>query len=148
MSSHEKKVPQGDYSIGYANPPFERRFRKGRSGNPRGRPRGVVTQRRLNALVLREAYRPVTVREGGKEKTMPAIQALLRSLMTQAVRGKGPAQRMLIQAIQAIEHQNAAQAEIRDPTPHMTDLELARRIAFILTRADKKLSETQSSPPE
>jgi hypothetical protein len=28
------------YEVGYAKPPRENRFRKGRSGNPRGRPRG------------------------------------------------------------------------------------------------------------
>jgi hypothetical protein len=31
---------QGNYEVGYGKPPRSRRFSKGRSGNPKGRPRG------------------------------------------------------------------------------------------------------------
>lgn len=34
----EKKKPKGSYKVGYAAPPEKSRFKKGKSGNPKGRP--------------------------------------------------------------------------------------------------------------
>ena len=44
-------------------------------------------------LVLKEAYRSITVREGDEVFTLPAIQVVLRSQIARAAKGNGPAQR-------------------------------------------------------
>jgi hypothetical protein len=85
----------------------------------------------------REAYRMVAVREGDKIRTLPAIQAVLRSLVALAVKGNGPAQRTLFETVQAIE---AQQDTGKDGTPIQREVrfvgsELARRIAFLLRTA-------------
>ena len=33
-------MPDDDYAVGYKKPPLHTRFKKGQSGNPRGRPKG------------------------------------------------------------------------------------------------------------
>jgi len=91
------KRPAGSYDVGYRKPPAEHRFKKGQSGNPLGRPRKKrVSGRRTDpafgtqladGLLLEEAYRPVTVREGGKTYQIPAIQAVHRAMFVDAVRG-------------------------------------------------------------
>src|SRR5205085_2700242 len=86
-----------EHKVGYGKPPVHTRFCKGRSGNPGGRPRGM-TAGRAAALALKEAYRLVTVREGDKVLTVPAIQAVLRSQVALAAQGNGPAQRALSQS--------------------------------------------------
>jgi hypothetical protein len=130
MTSREKKPPAGEHTVGYGKPPIHTRFRKGMSGNPGGRPRGM-TAGRANALVLQEAYRPVRVREGDKVLTLPAIQAVLRSQVALAAKGNGPAQRALFDMVRAIERELAAQATASTATrADMSDLEVARRIAF------------------
>jgi hypothetical protein len=146
MTSPEKELPAENHKVGYGKPPVHTRFSKGKSGNPGGRPRGL-TAGRATALALKEAYRPVNVREGDKVVTLPAIQAVLRSQIALAAKGNGLAQRTIIETIQAIEREIAAHVAAKEralaDTPAMSDLELARRIAFLLTRASKKIEPNE-----
>jgi hypothetical protein len=82
----------------YRNPPIEHRFRKGFSGNPRGRPRkipalvatkiggqpGIGFEDRIKSLAIEEAYRIITIREGDRVEKIPVIQAILRKVANQA----------------------------------------------------------------
>jgi hypothetical protein len=137
---HRKK-PSGDYEVGYGKPPVERRFRKGQCGNPGGRPRGM-TAGRAKALILKEAYRSIRLREADNVLTLPAIQVVLRSQIARAAKGNGPAQRAVIEAVQAIEQELAAQVAIKESAqakePPMSDMEVARRIAFIFAKAEQE----------
>ena len=113
MTSSGKESPADEHKVGYGKPPVHTRFRKGKSGNPGGRPRGM-TAGRARALVLQEAYRLVNVREGDNVITLPAIQAILRSQIALAAKGNGPAQRSVIEAVQAIEREIEAQVAAKD----------------------------------
>ena len=141
-----KATMRAAYAVGYGKPPAHARFRKGVSGNPGGRPRGMAPVP-ATALALREAYRPIPVREGGKVTTLPAIQAVLRSQVALAIKGNGPAQRAMIAVVQAIEQalaaEAAARAEAAAEAPAMSDLEVARRIAFVLSMGAREKGEPQ-----
>ena len=135
MNERSTKNPDGNkprpYEVGYGKPPMHTRFRKGVSGNPRG---GSRTQRaaRVSALALKEAYRMVTVREGDKVTSLPAIQAVMRSQVALAVKGSGPAQRAMIAAIHALEQELATEAAAQEKAAAalrpISNLEAARRI--------------------
>jgi hypothetical protein len=97
-------------SSNYRKPPVEHQFKKGKSGNPKGRPRkkavlsdlgafggGVVD--RFGAMALDEATRPVTVREGDKVSEIPAMQALIRTMFRAAAEGDTRAGRQLLEVI-------------------------------------------------
>ena len=145
MTVRGKKPRTNEQEVGYGKPPMHTRFRKGQSGNPGGRPRGMTAGK---ATALKEAYRPVNVREGDKVITLPAIQAVLRCQVALAAKGNGPAQRALIEAIQAIEREIAAHAVARESdqakTPALSDLEVARRIAFALELGRRELLAQKS----
>ena len=142
MSDRSKDTEGGDFEVGYCKPPLRTRFRKGQSGNAGGRPRGM-TAGRAKALALKEAYRMVNVKAGDRIIALPALQAILRSQVALAAKGNGPAQRAVIEAVQAIEREVAAQAaaETKDKANErpMSDIEVARRIAFLLDRGKRAL---------
>ena len=143
----EDEIPDDEeYEVGYAKPPARTKFRKGTSGNPGGRPRGI-TKGRANQLALKEAYRSVKVREGDKVLTLPAIQVTLRNLVASAAKGSGPAQRTLIGMTQAIERevslvQDAIERKAEAEKP-VSELDAARRIAFLLTKAARENGHPQ-----
>ena len=54
-----------DYKVGYKRPPLHTRFRKGQSGNPRGRPRG---SKNFSTLLTEALNEPVVVTEDGRRR--------------------------------------------------------------------------------
>lgn len=77
------KKPEHE-AVGYGRPPVDTRFKKGQSGNPRGRPSGSRNRRQM----FEEAFwHEVTVSIGGEPKTMAAIEALLLATAQRSLSG-------------------------------------------------------------
>lgn len=73
------------YEVGYGKPPKATRFKKGQSGNPKGRPKGC-----LNAVTIMQqllAERISVVEKGGREKVMPMMEVVLRRMVNKAAAG-------------------------------------------------------------
>ena len=84
------KKATGASEVGYRNPPKDTRWKPGQSGNPRGRPRkgvSIQTERAVREAFIRAGNREVTVKEGGKPRQMPAIDAVYYRLMIKALEG-------------------------------------------------------------
>jgi hypothetical protein len=105
----------GKFEVGYGKPPQAHRFKPGQSGNPNGRPRGAKNKPKplnpanqpTDILILEEAYRPVTIREGDKVIELPAIQAAVRSLAIAAMKGSRLSQRALSELVRQVEDRKA-----------------------------------------
>ena len=72
-----------DYEVGYGKPPENGRFKKGQSGNPKGRPKGVKNfQTELKEILDSK----VTVTEAGKTKSVSTVMAVLMRLREMALK--------------------------------------------------------------
>lgn len=93
------------YDVGYSKPPVASRFKPGESGNPQGRPKGAknklppVSAHSLQDIILKEAYRGVTITEGDKRTTIPVIQAAIRSIAVSAAKGQPRAQKLFVEIV-------------------------------------------------
>ena len=83
-----------NYEIGYRKPPKAHQFKKGESGNPRGRKRGEDVE---DVRVVIEAIfaEPVKLREGGRVRTVSKLEAMLNSQLVNALKGDPKAVRAL-----------------------------------------------------
>lgn len=87
MSDHSDEQKQS-CGLGYGKPPHFSRFKKGQSGNPKGRPKGSRTKDMPFEAVL---GRKVTIRDQGEEREVTAAEAFLLHLAKQGLVG-GPRQ--------------------------------------------------------
>jgi hypothetical protein len=101
-------VSPGDYEVGYGKPPRHTRFQKGRSGNPRGRPRG---SKNLAGLLVAALNKPVVVVENGKRRTMTKRDLVLAQLVNQSAKADLRATKILIGILQDVERRAAPVAE-------------------------------------
>ena len=73
-----------DYAVGYGRPPEHTRFKPGRSGNPKGRPKRHRNLRTIVEDILNEQIR---IREGERTRDMPRLEALVRTTLNRALKG-------------------------------------------------------------
>jgi Family of unknown function (DUF5681) len=122
------REPEGGHEVGYGRPPRHSRFRKGRSGNPRGRPRGSKNLLTLFAEALDET---VTVKEGGRSRTITKREAIVKQLVNRSAGADLAAMRMLLGMAQALEGRADPEADGADPGNRSTaeaDLEVVREL--------------------
>ena len=84
------------YEIGYRRPPPSGRFKKGKSGNPKGRPKG---SRNFLTLLERELAQSIVVNENGKKKTITRMQAMVKRMVSGALQGEQKALLTLVEIL-------------------------------------------------
>src|ERR1700734_1409990 len=80
MSDEEKP----DHPVGYKKPPKETQFKPGQSGNPRGRPKKVLS---IEEVAEQEARMAIAIVEDGKSKKIEKLRLLLRQHFTLGING-------------------------------------------------------------
>jgi hypothetical protein len=78
---------------GYGKPPKRTRFKKGRSGNPRGRPK---REESFDELIRQELNKRIRIQENGRVIRITKREAWLRRIVNGAINRKARAQRTFV----------------------------------------------------
>ena len=113
-----------DYEVGYGKPPKHSRFKKGQSGNPRGRP---PKSRNFSTDLRQELESPITVRESGALREITRQQAVIKRVVEKALAGDLKAIAMVATWTQ--QHDGAGLTTDQDTPLPEEDLALLRRHA-------------------
>ena len=110
-----------DKPIGYGNPPDHTKFKPGKSGNSKGRPKRSKPAVDIQYLFLDELLREVPLLVEGRQAKMLAIQVIARRFVSEAMKGSVKAlavfERMTggFSLVRALElHKNSADLAVID----------------------------------
>ena len=112
---------------GYKNPPVEHQFKKGKSGNPKGRPRKKKQSSfdpglDLIASVHRELGKTISVQENGQHSKITKLDAFSAQLVAQSVNGKPSQQKMLLSLLTLHKHEETEQRTLEQLQSYDEDL--------------------------
>ena len=124
-----------DYVVGYGKPPLHSRFQKGRSGNPKGRPRG---RKNMSTLLSDALNGSVIVVENGRRKKITKREAIVTQLVNKSASADLKATQMVLAMLSDLESRADASA---DPAPFTeADQQVIQRIQARL-RSEKGNSD-------
>jgi hypothetical protein len=107
------------FGAGYGRPPEHSQFKKGQSGNPKGRPKTMPSElisgghRTLN-IILDIADRDVSVRENGEAKSMKMLEVAVNALFVRSGKGDPRALATLLALTQKAEIARAQHVQKRN----------------------------------
>lgn len=97
------------YRVGYRRPPRHTQYKPGRSGNPRGKPKG---RKNHKTELLEELSKPVVVTERGRRRTVSMQTLIIKRIVADAGNGDAKARELLLKLIGSIEPAEATLAEM------------------------------------
>lgn len=120
------------YEVGHGKPPKKQRFVKGKSGNPKGRPRG---SKNLPTMFEQACREKITVSRRGKSVRMSKIEASAHQLANKAASGDLKAINILLSWIQSfIDGKQQSQAEpLLDENDQATMASVLGRVKALAT---------------
>jgi hypothetical protein len=133
----ENELPE---EVGYRKPPKSGRFKKGQSGNPKGRPKG---SKNLATIILRESQQLVRVNGPRGIRQVTRLQAAVMQLGNKAAQGDLRSQRELLSQVRMAE--DAANSNAPPKTSREMDLKVFENLK---QRLQKASAENASTKPE
>lgn len=97
------EAKNGPYDVGYGKPPKHAQFKKGQSGNLKGRPKGTLNLATVLERTLREQ---VVINENGRRTVITKLEAAITQLVNKAASGDAHAMRYLCHLVISAEERS------------------------------------------
>jgi hypothetical protein len=111
------ELPVPAERVGFCRPPEATRFKKGVSGNPRGRPKGSLNVATAFTKALREK---VVINEHGKRKTVTKLEAAMKQVANKGASGD---LRAVVQVVSLAQYAEAKQNMLGAQEPVTSELD-------------------------
>ena len=105
VASNSDAKTTGEYEVGYAKPPRHAGFQKGRSGNPKGRPKGAKNFATLLGEALDEK---VSLTEDGRRRRITKRELVIKQLVNKSASADLRAIKQLTDIVQGVERRAGA----------------------------------------
>ena len=128
-----------DYEIGYGRPPKHSRFKPGKSGNIKGRPKGRLNVRRVVEDVMSER---ITIREGDRKRSLSKLGGVVLTMTNAVLRGDTKPLNPLTVLLRSVGLLN----EVTEPTSTEPMTDHDREIIADYFRRHPTLVESPSTP--
>jgi hypothetical protein len=106
------KKSDAKYQVGYRKPPRRAQFKKGQSGNPKGRPRG---SRNATTLLKEALNAQVIITENGHRRTITKKEAIVTQIVNKAASGDHRSIQLLLLSQLPLIEKSAELSETADP---------------------------------
>ena len=123
---------QGDYEIGYCKPPRHAGFQKGKSGNPKGRPKG---SKNLATLLSEALDQKVSLTENGRRRRVTKRELVITQLVNKSASADLRAIKQLTDIVQGVERR-AGTEPAPPPAPTAADEEV---IAYLKAKMEREI---------
>ena len=137
MAKKRKKGSGSGQKVGRGNPPKHTQFRKGQSGNKKGRPKG---SKNLSTYLMEAARDQVSATVGGRTRTISKLQATTMQLATKAAGGDQAAMGRFLDWVDEIETRAASVKPTQFPLS-APDIEVIRAAYERMKRCDPEKPE-------
>ncbi len=86
-----------DYEVGKGKPPKEHQFQPGKSGNPKGRPKGSKNVQHVLSKILGEK---ITVTDAGKKMVVDKLEGAMRVMVNKSFEGSPASLKLLLEVLE------------------------------------------------
>lgn len=104
----------GKYTVGYGKPPVATRFKKGESGNPKGRAKG---SKNVSTMVLEALSEQVVIVVDGRRRKVSKLEAGFMQQANKAAAGDAKAVKLMVDILASSDLREAAKATGDDLSP-------------------------------
>jgi Family of unknown function (DUF5681) len=106
------------YEVGYGRPPRAHRFKPGRSGNPKGRPKGAKNE---DTILTNLLNRRIDIREAGRLRKITVLEAMLLKFAEEALKGDPKAATFLLNRYRPPDSEEGSGNEISQEDQEILD---------------------------
>ena len=122
-----------DFEVGYCKPPKHSQFQAGRSGNPKGRPKG---SKNLATQLSDALSEKVVITKDGRRLKVSKFEVILTQVVNKSAGGDLNAARLVISLLQGMEVQAAQELAQK---PNAEERSLAKEDASVLANLNARL---------